>query len=167
MDWRRMTPRDLDAVAAVADRIHPDFPEDRAIFAERLRLFPEGCHVLADGDAVCGYVLSHPWTWGEPPRLNSLLGRLPRRPTTYYLHDIALLPQGQGQRHAGAMVERLAAMAAAMALGNLSLVAVNDSTAFWKKQGFDEHGSTRLGSHLASYGAGATFMIRTLGSRSP
>jgi ribosomal protein S18 acetylase RimI-like enzyme len=165
MQWRRMTPRDLDAVAAAADRIHPDFPEDPQVFAERLRLFPEGCHVLAEAEALVGYVLSHPWIFGEPPRLNALIGRLPPQPTTYYLHDIALLPQGQGRGHAQAMVRGLAAVAAAMALPSLSLVAVNRSKAFWTKQGFEEHGSALLDGKLASYGRDAAFMVR-IGARS-
>jgi hypothetical protein len=45
--WRAMAAADLPAVNALAERIHPSFPEDAAIFAERLRLYPDGCRVYS------------------------------------------------------------------------------------------------------------------------
>ena len=76
--WRAMEAADLAAVERVAAHVHPDYPEDEAVFAERLSLCPEGCLVLARplGDP-CGYVVAHPWRLGQPPALNSLLGALP------------------------------------------------------------------------------------------
>ncbi|MBM6592405.1 GNAT family N-acetyltransferase [Microvirga pudoricolor] len=164
-----MLPRDLDAMAAVADRVHPGFPEDRAVFAERVSLHPQGCHVLELGapqggeEAIAGYVLSHPWRWGEPPALNSLLGVLPPDPTTYYVHDLALLPEGRGQGHAGAMVDHLSALAAKGGLDSLSLVAVNDSKGFWRRLGFEDQRSEALARRLASYGPDAAFMTKRVG----
>ncbi len=50
--WRAMTPGDLPAVLAIADVVHPDYPEDAAIFAERLALYPAGCRVLERDGAL-------------------------------------------------------------------------------------------------------------------
>ena len=91
--WRRMAPADLPAVMAIAAVVHPDYPEDEPVFAERLRLAPEGCHVLAgEGGALQGYLVSHPWPAGAVPALNSLLGAIPPGTVNWYIHDLALLP---------------------------------------------------------------------------
>ncbi|NEW95116.1 GNAT family N-acetyltransferase, partial [Rhodopseudomonas sp. BR0M22] len=43
--WRGMTPADLPAVDAIAAVVHAAYPEDAAVFAERLALHPDGCLV--------------------------------------------------------------------------------------------------------------------------
>jgi hypothetical protein len=94
--WRHMSEDDLASVFSIVDRVHPSYPEDEAVFVERLRLYPEGCLILdIDGD-IAAYVISHPWYYGDPPSLNSLLGKLPEDATTYYLHDLVVLPEARG-----------------------------------------------------------------------
>jgi ribosomal protein S18 acetylase RimI-like enzyme len=161
--WRSMTPDDLSAALAVADIVHPNYPEDPAVFAERLALYPPGCLILIDGEDRIGYIVSHPWTYGEPPALNSLLGALPLPPTTYYIHDIALLPQARGTGAAGQVIARLADQAQALALPNLSLIAVNDSVAFWQRHGFAVNSNPALDKKLFSYDEAARFMVRQCG----
>ena len=75
--WRQATPADLDAVMAIQAVAHADFPEEEAVLAERLRLCPQGCFVLVRGDAIDGYMLSHPWTRRRPPPLNRPLEAIP------------------------------------------------------------------------------------------
>ncbi|MDC7784204.1 GNAT family N-acetyltransferase [Rhodoplanes tepidamans] len=164
--WRPMVDGDLAAVLAVAAVVHPDLPEDRAVFAERRRLAPEGCHVLADPatpapGGLAGYVVSHPWA-GAPPALDTLLGGLPERPTTWYLHDLALLPAARGGGAGATIVDRLAAHARAAGFTTLSLVAVGGSPGFWMRQGFSAVDDPALAEKLASYGAAARFMVRVL-----
>lgn len=158
MLWRAMTASDLTAVKEAADRIHPSYPEAFAIFAERHHLYAAGCFVLADDGGVAGYLISHPWRYGEPPALNALLGRLPEPADTYYLHDIALSPRATGHGHAILAVERAKAQATATGLSNMTLVAVNQSAAFWRQRGFAEAAPPGIETKLASYGDDARFM---------
>jgi len=162
MPWRPMTSRDLDAVQTVADRVHRDHPEEREVFVERLRLYGQGCHVLAEDGEVLGYALTHPWRFAEPPPLNSRLGDIPRDAATYYVHDLALLPEGRGRGHAGVIARMLADHARAQGFGTLSLVAVNGSQTFWKRLGFREEAVPGLETKLLSYGSDAAFMVRDL-----
>lgn len=158
-----MAPTDLTAVMAIAAVVHPDYPEDEAVFAERLRLAPEGCHVLAGEDgALCGYLVSHPWPAGALPALNSLLGDIPQGVANWYLHDLALLPAGRGSGAAGAIVTEIARHAAETGHTSLALVAVNDSTGFWRRQGFREMHDPALDRKLASYDDAARYMRREL-----
>ena len=155
-----MTPADLPAMFAIADVVHPNYPEDPEVFAERLALYPEGCLVLMRQGRAVGYIVSHPWTYAEPPTLNSLLGALPVLPTTYYIHDIALLPEAQGTGGASAVVTLLIAQARELGVGTVSLVAVNDSVAFWTHHGFSVIADAALDKKLRSYDADACFMVR-------
>jgi|SRR3569623_472258 len=160
--WRQMQPADLPAVNALAALLHPDYPEDAAVFAERLQLYPPGCRVLEHDGRLRAYVVSHPWLDRAPPALNVPLGELPARPTTYYLHDLALLPEVRRSGAAAEMVAALAEQARAEQLPSLSLIAVNGSARFWQRQGFEAVEDDLPREKLRSYGEDAQFMMRTL-----
>ncbi len=160
--WRAMTAADLPAVQALAAAIHPDFPEDAAVFADRLALHPAGCFTLLGDAAAVGYALSHPWHDKQPPKLNAILGRPATNATTYYIHDLALLPAARRTGAAASIVATLARHARALQLPNMTLVAVNNSVHFWQRQGFDIVDDPALGRQLLSYDAHARFMHREL-----
>ncbi|WP_244670719.1 GNAT family N-acetyltransferase [Rhodoplanes elegans] len=156
---------DLDAVLSIAAVVHPDFPEDLAVFAERLRLAPDGCFVLAGHTGpvgLAGYLVSHPWHADTPPALDTLLSRLPDRPGSWYLHDLALLPAARGSGAGAAIVDRLAGHARASGFATMTLVAVGGSSGFWGRQGFSVVDDPALSQKLASYGETARFMRRDL-----
>ena len=96
-DWRQARIDDLQAMIEIAAAVHPGHPERPAIFAERLALYPRGVLVFANG-APAGYAISHPWMLNRSPTLDMLLGELPSRPDTFYVHDIALMPEMRGKR---------------------------------------------------------------------
>jgi hypothetical protein len=151
-----MAAADLDAAERIADVIHPDYPEDRAVFAERLCLFPQGCLILDDPPS--GYAIAHPWRFGDPVRLNSLLGALPAEPDTLFLHDIALLPDVRGRGDAVSGVDALKTIATELQLPTMSLVAVGRALSFWLARGF----VAAEGPDVGSYGTGACYMVRRL-----
>ncbi len=156
-----MTSADLPTVIDIAAVVHPSLPEDTAIFAERLKLYSDGCYVFERRHVIEGYVVSHSWA-GEPPALNKLLGKLPAAPTTYYFHDIALLPAARGGGAASDIVVRLAVHARAQGFATVSLVAVGGSAGFWQKHDFAVVEGSAPAAKLASYGGGARLMMRPL-----
>lgn len=160
--WRLLGAGDLDAVAVLASIVHPDYPEDVSVFAERLALFPQGCFALCDAGRLIGYALSHPWLFGEPPRLNSLLGALQQRPTTIHIHDVALLPEARGSGAGSAIVARIAACAASAGVPSMSLVAVDGALSFWERHGFRVDDAAASSSSLPTYGRSARYMVRKL-----
>jgi GNAT superfamily N-acetyltransferase len=158
-----MTADALQATCALSATVHQAYPEDDAVFAERLRLYPAGCHVYAAAESVAAYVLSHPWLEFAAPPLNSLLGELPATPSTYYIHDLALAPHARGTGAAASIVRRLAHHARETGLRTMSLVAVNGSVGFWQRQGFAQREVPALAEKLRSYrDDGVQFMMRTL-----
>jgi GNAT superfamily N-acetyltransferase len=160
--WRAMTDYDLGAVSKIAATVHPDFPEADAVLAERQHLYRHGAYLLEVNERPAGYVLSHPWMLGQLPVLDALLGDLPAKPDTYYIHDIALLPVARRIGAASFIVEALGKHAVAHGFGTMSLVAVNGSSSFWERHGFAVDDRPDLTQKLASYEAAARFMVRRL-----
>jgi hypothetical protein len=159
--WRPLASSDLPALLAVAAVVHPAYPEDEAVFASRLRLFPAGCRALVDAqDKLQGYVVSHPWHEASPVPLGLVLAELPAPARTLYLHDISLLPRARGSGAAGTAVRELVALAEAQGLPSVSLVSVSGSAGFWTRHGFRAL-SPEAGAALQGYGD-AAFMVREL-----
>lgn len=165
--WRAMTAADLPAVGAIAAAVHEDYPEDDAVFAERLALFPAGCRIaLRDGAAV-GYAVTHPGVVGAPPPLNSLLGALPSRPDCYYIHDVALTKAARGLGLGQALTDEAESLARALGLPLLALAATPLAADYWLKLGFAEGaGSDRAAAALAAYGGGMRYLVRAVSSAS-
>lgn len=161
--WSPLTVADLPAVCAIAAAVHPDFFEERAVFAERQALYPSGTLLLELGGAAAGYMLSHPWQSGSMPELNALLGAIPADADTYYLHDLALLPAARGSGAARMVVERLSAHAREAGYTSMTLVAVNGSQGFWERQGFGAVDVPALADTLRGYEDAARYMVKPLG----
>lgn len=157
-----MTAADLIDVGAIGDRVHLNYPEDDAVFTERFALYPDGCATLELDGKPMAYALTHPWHYAEPPALNVMLGALPDDPTTYYIHDIAMLPETRGTGAGSAIVDAVIAHAAETGVPNVSLVAVNGSVPFWSRFGFEVTEEPKLAAKLLTYDADARFMVLRL-----
>jgi len=160
--WRLMREEDIPRVSTMAAAIHTDFFEDDAVFIERLKLYPGGCFVLEGEGGLLGYGISHPWRIFQIPALNTLLGRLPEKANTYYLHDIALLPEARSGGAARQVVTAMAEQAKRDGFATMSLVAVNGSPGFWQKQGFAAVEVPELSEKLLGYSSDARYMMRKL-----
>lgn len=158
-----MTVADLPAVSTIAAIVHEDYPEDDAVFAERLALFPAGCRIaLCDGLAV-GYAVTHPGVVGAPPPLNSLLGGLPPQPDCYYIHDVALTPAARGLGLGRALTDHAETLARQRGLPLLALAATPLAAAYWLSLGFAEgEDGACAAAALAAYGGGMRYLVRAV-----
>lgn len=154
-----MTDQDIKGVALVAKEVHHSLPEDDSVFAERARLFPEGCLVLVDGEQVCGYAISHPIRYGQPPALNSLLGEIAPEADQYYIHDIAIVPK---LRRRGLALQCISSLlSVAKRYPTTSLVSVYSTLPFWGRFGFaPAPADPALSDKLGGYGEDATYLLR-------
>ncbi|MBC9882529.1 GNAT family N-acetyltransferase [Bradyrhizobium sp. INPA01-394B] len=161
--WRRAHDGDLEAISAIAARIHPDLPERPEVLLEKMRLYPDGCRVLAAGNEIVGYGLAHPWLRQQIPPLDDFLARLPEAADCLYVHDVAVLPGHRGDV-ARAYVTEIEEIARSSGIRTLALVSVYGTRALWERLGF--HGvaaDAALRDKLSSYGASATYMLREPG----
>lgn len=160
--WRPAHASDLAAISAIAARIHPDIPESPAVFAEKMRLYPDGCRVLVADDEIAGYGFSHRWKQHRIPPLDGFLARLPDDADCLYVHDVAVLPDFRGGvlRVYIADIEQLAR---ASGIATLALVSVYATRPLWERLGFRPvTADAELRAKLVSYGEGATYMLRDL-----
>jgi GNAT superfamily N-acetyltransferase len=162
--WQPAEAADLDAIVAIGNRIHAGLLERPEVFAEKLRLFPQGCFSLAMRGAIVGYGISHPWQRNGIPPLDTLLGALPAAPDCLFVHDVVVLPQARGRGAAGALINRLVALARQRKLAVLALVAVHDTQALWARHGFAVVEDAGLTGKLRSYGERARTMRRAVSS---
>ncbi len=161
-NWRQLGEADIPALLEVQKEAYPWHQEGPAMFLDRMRIYPHGCLALDGPDGMLGYILSHPWHTDDPPPLDTLIGRLPERTGTYYLHDLALLKAAHGQGLGARLVRHLAEHAGTCGYTTMSLVAVNNSAPFWERQGFAAREVPNLAAKLKTYGPDAVFMTRAL-----
>ncbi|WP_431203862.1 GNAT family N-acetyltransferase [Bradyrhizobium betae] len=160
--WRPARTTDLPAIGAIAARIHPDLPERPDVFAEKMRLYPDGCRVLVADNAIAGYGLAHPWRQHRIPPLDSFLERLPDDADCLYVHDVAVLPDFRGGA-ARDYVATIETLARASHITALALVSVYATRPLWERLGFRPvMADAELRAKLASYGDSATYMLRDI-----
>lgn len=162
IEWQPMGVEDLVAVMDIAACVHAEFPEDLEVFAERLRLYPQGCFVLKSEKTSLGYFITHPWFFGCPPPLNRLLGKLPESGSDYYFHDLALMPEVRRSGLGSIIVRRLVDQASALGFARITLVSVHGSAPFLERLGFESCENPSLAAKLASYGDQARYMVQRL-----
>lgn len=159
--WRPMTSADLDAVAHIAGLVHPTLFERREVLAEKQRLYPAGSWLCEQDGTAYGYFLTHPWHTDALPPLDGMLSAVPKG-GTYYLHDLALLPEARRTGAAGTAVGTALAHAAKTGYRTATLVAVNNSVEFWGRHGFAVVDVPHLAGKLRAYETGARLMRRAL-----
>ena len=160
--WRPTTETDLEAIQTIANVVHPNLSEDPKIFAEKLRLFSEGCFVFVEDGVILGYAFVHPWLLNNIPKLNELLLRIPSKPDCLLIYDVAMLPQARGRGAARGLLERIAKLATEREIPNLVLVSVYNSHLHWAHLGFEPVSSELVADRLNSYGENAWYMVRRL-----
>ncbi|WP_183240791.1 GNAT family N-acetyltransferase [Bradyrhizobium sp. cir1] len=160
--WRPARASDLPAISAIAAAIHPDLPERPEVFAEKMRLYPDGCRALIADDETVGYGLAHPWRQHRIPLLDGFLELIPNDADCIYVHDVAVLPDCRGGV-ARAYIATIEELARASGIAALALVSVYATRPLWERFGFRPvPADAQFRAKLASYGDGATYMLRDL-----
>jgi GNAT superfamily N-acetyltransferase len=160
---RPMTSAHLHAVLQLQILCYPAcMQEDAEQIAARLRASPNQCWVAEDEAGVCAYLFGYRSKRGLVTPLNGAFKPDPQ-PDCLYLHDLAVAPRAAGRGVGPQLVAAALQQAQSAALPWSALVSVQDSGAFWERQGYrpaapaDEQQSA----HLASYPA-ALYMERAL-----
>ncbi|MFT3964886.1 MAG: GNAT family N-acetyltransferase [Sphingobium sp.] len=157
---------DLAAVGALSDSVHGRYTEPVHVYAERHRLYPEGCFVLDLGGMIAGYLVTHPWRRANPPPLGAMLGAIPADADSYYLHDLALLPVARGTGAGAAAARHALNRARAAGFAEIVLVAVGGAEGFWSSRGFRPVEDAVLAAKLRrDYGPEALYMRRPVMDR--
>lgn len=155
---------DLDALMAIQRACYgEDFVEGREVFVCRLAS-SANCSLVAErGGELLAYLAAY---WSVAGKVTPLHGDFDtsHEPNALYLHDMAVHPAHVGQGLAQRLLTQLWEQALRCGIQQSSLVSVQGSQDYWRRQGYAEHGlhnSLQL-QRLASYGSDAIYMQRLL-----
>ncbi len=134
---RPMAEDDLDIVMDIQfSAYHPFFQEERFVFEDRLRNFPDGCWIAEANGCPAGYLFSHPCQLNAPPKLNSALENLSEESDCYFIHDIAVNPSFRGMGIGRSLANKAKQLAVEYNFRDMALISVQNSEKFWNKMGF-------------------------------
>ncbi|MDF3839673.1 GNAT family N-acetyltransferase [Cupriavidus basilensis] len=170
---RPMRPTDLPAVLEIQARCYRDILlESGAALASRLALSPATCWVAAHADrdeALAAYLFTHMWPQDSLPPLDGVLERHWDRDgepaaLTWFVHDMAVAPDGQGKGLAQSLYQAARLAALATGLDSSRLIAVQSAAAWWRRLGYENlvPVGAALSAKLSAYGDDAVLMCRTL-----
>ncbi len=161
---RPLQPHDLPALMAVQLACYGDgFMESTEVFTRRLAS-PVNCSLalLADGQ-LCAYLAAYHSVQGKVTPLHGDFEAV-AQPDTLYLHDMAVLPTRAGQGLAQALLTPLWERAQQEGLRHTALVSVQGSQGYWARHGYAQQTlqDAVQRQRLATYGEGASYMVRSL-----
>jgi len=157
--WMPIQDQDLADIDRLATDVHPGLRERPEVFAEKIRLFPEGCRKLVIDGRISGYGIAHPWQLYEIPKLDAFLEILPSSPGCLYIHDVAAHPSARGMNASGFFLEASRVTARSKGIRKLACVSVYGTDEFWSRSGFRIFASDEISGKLKSYGDTAKYMI--------
>lgn len=164
---RPLNAHDVDSLLSVQTICYGnDFLESRDVFAQRL-----GCTyhcsigVVRMGESTLqAYLAAY---WSNPGKITPLDGHFTEPADgeqVLYLHDMSVLPQLKGQGIARYLVQFQMEQARQRGLRQAALVSVQDSQAYWERQGFSVCPviDAQQSINLKTYGDGALYMTTLL-----
>lgn len=153
---RRASVRDLPAILRIQAACYKAItPEDPEAYLHKLALAPDCAFVMENQLAgVQAYVFALPIAVQEPPALNAHGFALASAADCLYLHDMAIDPAARGQGLSAPLMAAFFAAARQRHLPWCSLIAIQDSSAFWRRYGFVQEAISQhshMRAKLASY----------------
>lgn len=141
-----------------------DFVEPHAVFERRLQARCQ-CSWAAERDGqVLAYLAAY---WSLPGAVTPLNGEFAEyeQASVLYLHDMAVSAAAAGQGVARSLVQAAMALARERGVQETALVSVQDSQAYWSRQGYwaQPLENAAQQQHLATYGANALYMVGRVG----
>lgn len=131
---RKIELYDLPLIEEIAKPIYfPELWESSECFAQKLKMFPNGCLLAHKGSEVIGYCFSHPWLKDDIVPLDSIV-EIPKATDCYYIHDLAVDVKHQGSGIGRLLFTKI--LESSKEYNLIRLVSVLDSHVFWMKLGF-------------------------------
>lgn len=128
----------------------PELLEDRTTFQAKLSFAPDCNWLIEIAGIAQGYLFCHPWHGDTPPALNRSEQPWPSSADRFYLHDLAIHPDGRGHKLSTLLAQHACDWAQQQGFTMAMLVAVGGAESFWRKLGFGDH--PQQDASLSQYG---------------
>jgi N-acetylglutamate synthase-like GNAT family acetyltransferase len=147
------------------DGYPPEFHESSSAFLAKLRAFPAGCKIVDVAAESVAFLISHPWTYENPPKLNWEAFTLPSSPDVFFIHSVTVMRAYQKHGIGSALAKAAIALGQSQGFSRLTLISVQRSTSFWEKLGFKrvETLPQSVRQALIGYGDPSTYRLVILG----
>ena len=147
------------------DAYPPEFHESSEAFLAKLRVFPSGCKIVDIAGESVAFLISHPWTYENPPKLNSEAFTLPSCPDVFFIHSVTVMRANQKHGIGSALAKAAIALGQSHGFSRLTLISVQNSTSFWQRLGFKQVESLpqSVWHALVGYGDSSTYMVGNFG----
>lgn len=162
---RTATLNDLSSISVIqASCYSPEFLENEAAFASKLQQAAHTCWLACVDQQVVAYLISLPVSPDTFPQLNATEFYLAPDATMLYLHDLAIHPDYRASGAGRQLIQRVQIQARQLGFTTLSLIAVQDSSIYWQKHGFEiiDPAILNLQHKVASFGQSACLMQQVL-----
>ena len=130
-------PEDLPGIMQLQARSYDvSLHEPVALFESILNLSPATCFTASYDEDLAGYLLTYP----VPDRYKDFGKKLPvvtGGETTLYIHDLCVSPEQRGKGIARLLYDGMIESLGPIKFKMIVAVAVQDSTGFWQKCGFE------------------------------
>lgn len=134
---RELTEADLEDLLLVQRAAYGDiYIESKEIFHTKLIVSKETCLAGIKENRLAGYCIGFNWQSGLPVPLHSDIREIPHQENSYYLHDIAIHPDFEGQGLAKQFLEKSIEIAKQRGFKSVELTAVQKAATYWQKFGF-------------------------------
>jgi N-acetylglutamate synthase-like GNAT family acetyltransferase len=152
-------------VCIETDAYPPEFHESPEAFLAKLRVFPSGCKMVDVAGESVAYLISHPWTYENPPKLNPEVFTLPLWPDVFFIHSVTVKREYQKCGIGSALAKTAIALGQSHGFSRLTLISVQHSVSFWQKFAFKQVGSLppSVRQALDGYGNSATYLVANFG----
>lgn len=165
LNIRTATLSDLPCIARIQAACYKsEFLEHNIAFSSKLQQAAHTCWLACVDRQVVGYLISLPVTPATFPPLNATTFCLNPTATMLYLHDLAVHPDYRASGAGRQLIQHAKAQARQWGFKHLTLIAVQDSSSYWQKQGFEliDPVSLDLQHKVASFGQDAFLMQQIL-----
>ncbi len=159
---------DLDDVDSIyhiqASCYESPYLEQVESFFSKIAKTANSCWIAHLNGQTVAYLICLPVNAHTFPALNATIFELCHSPTLLYLHDLAVHPDSRSFGAGQQLIKQAISYAKQQQLQNIGLIAVQGSTAYWQKQGFEISCATSHGiaQKLKSFGSDAVFMLHQL-----
>ena len=128
---------DLDELLIVQRAAYGDiYIESKEIFHTKLVVSKDTCLGGFTNNRLAGYCIGFNWQSGLAVPLHSDIREIPHVENSYYLHDIAIHPDFEGQGLARLFMESSIEIARNRGFKSVELTAVQTAATYWQKFGF-------------------------------
>jgi hypothetical protein len=140
---------------------HSDLIEDIQVLQQKSNVLGHQCRIVFDQKKGCsvGYILAHPYPIQEIPNINEELTNERYQCRNLFIHDFCLCQSVKNRGYGEKLIKQFLNELKSQRFESASLIAVQDSSAFWARFGFKEK---PLNKPLLEYGLTASYMEKKL-----